>query len=529
MKVLIFDKITDPGIQYLRQQKDFNIIEAYDCTQQQRYDHIKDAEAIIVRSETQVTAEIIAAASRLKVIGRAGVGVDNIDVNAATEKGIIVMNAPGGNTIATAELTITHMLCATRPITQANAIMKQGAWERKNFAGNELFQKNLGIIGLGRIGREVAKRAQAFGMQVAAYDPYLTEEQAQTLEIKKVTLQELFKQSDYITIHVPKTEKTTNLINAQAFSQMKDGVRIINCARGGIINEDDLTHALQNKKVGAAGLDVYKDEPLSPTHPLRSMQNVVLTPHLGASTKEAQLGVGLEVAQSITEALKGGIIRNAVNMPSVDPRSMKILKPYLTLGEKLGTILQQISPKEIEKIKISYWGKILDIDSLPLTRSIQRGYLKKICGKNINDINAPYQLKNLGIESEVIQSNNESDYNELIQVQTITPDQKVNSIEGTLISKNNRPRIVRINEHVVEADAEGQFLILENEDVPGIVGMLGTVLGKNQVNIANMSLSRNAIGSIALTVLQLDSCPDNKTLKELTAHQNIKTVYAVEL
>ncbi len=529
MKIIVADKIAEAGVTALKNEKDFEVIEAYGSTQDKIKELMLNAHAIIVRSETKVTSDIISSSANLIAIGRAGVGVDNVDVDAATERGIVVMNTPGGNTIATAELTFTHILCAARPIAQAYTSMKEGKWDRKLFAGSELYTKVLGILGLGRIGSEIAKRARAFGMRVLAYDPYLTSDRAKALEVEQVELDKIFSKSDYITIHMPKNDQTLNLINAESISKMKDGVRIINCARGGLVNESDLIDAVKSGKVAAAGLDVYDEEPLSKESKLRDVSGIVLSPHLGASTKEAQVSVGLEIVETIKLALKSNMIKNAVNMPSVDSNTLKVLRPYINLGEKLGSVLQQISNTQIEKLQITYWGKIVDLDAMPLTRSIQRGYLKRISGDDVNDINAPHLMKRLGVSVDIIKSNTEIDYNELIRVESTTKKGESFCVEGTLIGKNNRPRIVCVNGRDIDSSLEGHLLILENQDIPGIVGMVGTMLGEFNVNIANMSLSRNTVGDNAITILQLDSILEKNVMDKLIEHDAINKAYLVVL
>ena len=375
MKVLVADKISPKGVAWLRQQPGLEVVEAYGSTPEKLLELVGDVHAIAVRSETKITAEVIAAARLLKVVGRAGVGVDNVDVEAATERGVIVMNTPSGNTVATAELTFTHILCGARPVPQAAASMRAGKWDRKSFSGLELFRKTLGIVGLGRIGSEVAKRAQAFGMRVLAYDPYLAPSRAKAMQVEAATLDEVLAQSDYITVHMPLTDDTRYMINGPAFDKMKKGVRIFNCARGGIIEEAALIAAVKSGRVGAAGLDVYEDEPLSAESELRKLPNVTLTPHLGASTAEAQDAVGVEIAEQIADVLNGGVIRNAVNMPSIDAASLATLGPYLDLGAKLGTLVQQIATPQVASLKITYWGKMVDVDAASVTRSVQRGFL----------------------------------------------------------------------------------------------------------------------------------------------------------
>ncbi len=529
MKILIADKISDAGIDYLKEQTGFEVVVAVGSAPDRLMELIFDAAAVIVRSETKITVEVIAAAQSLKVIARAGVGVDNVDLEAATERGIVVMNAPSGNTNATAELTITHMLCAARPICQADASMRQGQWDRKQFIGTELFGKTVGILGLGRVGTEVAKRAQSFGMKVIACDPYLAPERGQALDVESVEFEEILKRADFISVHMPLTEKSRGLINAAVIAQMKDGVRIINCARGGIVVEADLVTALKSGKVSAAGLDVYEEEPVAPESELRKLPGLVMTPHLGASTREAQQSVGLEVAKGVAGFLKEGIVVNALNMPSVELGTLKILKPYLELGEKLGRVLQQIVNPSIEKLRITYWGRIIGLETLPLTRSIQTGYLRNIGGENVNAVNAPHYMKRLGIKVIVTQSDSDRDYTELVRVEAVDADKNLSSVEGTLIGLKQSPRIVRINRREVETSMDGNLLILEHVDMPGIIGMVGSVLGRDKVNIASMSLSRNTLGGLALTVLQLDSLPGKKTLDEITSPEAIKKTHLVEL
>jgi D-3-phosphoglycerate dehydrogenase len=529
MKVLVADKISPKGVAYLRQQPGLEVIEAYPSPDRKLLDLVKDVHAIAVRSETKITAEVIKAAPLLKVVGRAGVGVDNVDVEAATNHGVVVMNTPAGNTIATAELTFTHILCGARPVPQAAASMKSGQWDRKSFSGIELFKKTLGIVGLGRIGGEVAKRAQAFGMRVLAYDPYLAPSRAKAMQVEGVTLDELLKQSDYITVHMPLTDDTHYMIDEAAFEKCKKGLRIFNCARGGIIKESALIAALKSGKVASAGLDVFEEEPLSKDSEFLKLPNVVLTPHLGASTTEAQEAVGIEVAEQIADVLKGGIIRNAVNMPSIDAAAIKVLGPYLDLGTKLGTLVQQIAPQQVAQLRVTYWGKLVDIDVNAVTRAVERGFLRRISGEEVNYVNAPVLLERLGVRAEVIKSTDDSGYTELIRVEAIGADGATFSASGTLIGKGNQPRIVNINGREVEVAAEGKLLVLENVDQPGMVGEVGTILGKDKVNIADMSLSRLTPGATAYMVVRVDTEPSENARKVIKDHSAIKMAKFVQL
>lgn len=529
MKILVADKISPLGVDFLKNQEGFEVIEAYGSSPEKILELAKGVSGIIVRSETRITREVFAAAApTLKAVGRAGVGVDNIDSDAATDYGVVVMNTPGGNTIATAELTFTHMLCGARPLPQAAASMKAGRWDRKLYGGSELFHKVLGICGLGRIGAEVSKRARAFGMDVVAYDPYLSASKAEGMGIRQVELDELFRVADYITVHMPLTEATKHMIDEAAFDKMKDGVRIFNCARGGIVKETALLAALESGKVAAAGLDVYESEPLPADHPFRSHPKVNLTPHLGASTTEAQESVGIEIAEAIAEVLAGGAIRNAINMPSLDAQTLKTVGPYLDLCSALGSLVQQLALSKVDKVKITYFGKIVDLDANSLTRGILKGYLKDI-SSNVNFVNALVIMERLGLPVDVLKSSEETDYTELIRVEAHCADGSTVSAEGTLIGKGNSPRVVSINGREVEVEPYGCMLVLANSDELGIVGRVGTIIGKDGVNIAAMSLSRNEVGGVALNVASLDSDLSESAMNELRAIKAVKQAKQVHL
>ncbi|MFP4281977.1 MAG: phosphoglycerate dehydrogenase [Opitutales bacterium] len=530
MKILVADKISQSGVEYLKAQRDLEVVEAYGSSKEQLLEIVPEMDAIIVRSATTIDADLIAAASKLKAVGRAGVGVDNIDTEAATDRGVIVMNTPSGNTIATAELAFTHLLCSARPIPQANASMKSGEWNKKAFAnGTELNGKTLGVLGLGRIGGEVARRARAFKMKVLAYDPFLTAARAEQLGVLKVELDQLLAEADFITVHMPRTEATTHMIGREALAKVKAGVRIVNCARGGLIDEAALAEALADGRVAAVGLDVFEEEPLPAESPLRGFEQVVLTPHLGASTLEAQENVGLEVAEIIVEAIRGGMVRNAVNAPSVDPAVLKALRPYLVLGEKLGSVIQQLTPDQVTKLRLTYSGRVAELDVKPLNRAIQRGYLRNVTN-DVNDVNAPRIMDRLGIKGEIIKTDLERDYTELIRIEAVPSEGETYVIEGTLLGKSQNPRLTSVNGRDLDcALSEAYLLVIENEDVPGIVGMLGTVLAKHAVNISHMSLGRNNIGGVALNICGLDSRPPAAALDEIRGHERIKRADLVAL
>jgi len=531
MKIIICDPISPKGIALLQQRPEFNVVVLPKrLSEAELLPLVADATALVVRSETKVSKKVIEAAKQLRVVGRAGVGVDNVDIDAGTQHGVVVMNTPGGNTVTTAELTFTMLLSLARKVPQAYASMAAGKWDRKQFLGNELYGKTLGVLGLGRIGSEVARRALVFGMRVLGYDPFLTEARAKAMGIELVAdLDDVYRDSDFITVHMPLTDDTKYLIDEAALAKTKKGIRLFNCARGGIIKESALIAALKSGHVGSAGLDVFEDEPLAEDSELRKLPNVVLTPHLGASTAEAQDAVGVEVAEQIADVLNGGVIRNAVNMPSIDATALKVLSPYLDLGAKLGALVQQIAPSQIAKLRITYSGKIVDLDANSVTRSIQRGYLKRISGEEVNFVNAPFMLQRLGIQAEVVKSTGDSVYNEAIFVEAIAPDGNAYSAVGTLAGKSNEPRIVEINGRDVEVAADGKLLVLENLDKPGMVGTVGTILGKDGVNIADMSLSRITPGGTAYMVVRVDNEPSANARAEIKGNPAIKLAKFVQL
>jgi D-3-phosphoglycerate dehydrogenase / 2-oxoglutarate reductase len=526
-KVLVADPIAQRGIDELAQGGLLDVTVKIGLKPEQLLEIIGDFEGLVVRSETKATAKIIEAATKLKVIGRAGVGVDNVDVDAATKRGIIVMNTPGGNTISTAEHAFSLMVSTARNIPQADASVKSGKWDRKTFLGVELYNKTLAILGMGRIGREIARRAIAFGMRVVAYDPYLSASQARSLQVELVdSLDDVVPQADFITLHMPLTAETKYMLNAERLAKTRRGVRIVNCARGGLIQETALIEALKSGQVAAAALDVFETEPLPADSPLRGIPNIVFTPHLGASTAEAQEGVGIEVAEQIRAALLHGEIRNAVNMPNIDAKTLAAVGPHLALGEKLGLFLSQIAAKRCDSLNINFSGKINDVDTTPITRAVLTGFLRAAGGGEVNIVNAPAFAQNLGLKVTESRESSVGDFAELTEL-TATGEGGWVSVAGTFFG--NAPRIVKINGRHVEARPEGVIFLLQNRDRPGIVGHVGTLMGRHGVNIASMSLSRNEAGGEALTVLNLDSVPGEALIKELTAEGDIKSAQVVQL
>jgi D-3-phosphoglycerate dehydrogenase / 2-oxoglutarate reductase len=478
-----------------------------------------------------VTRKVIEAATKLKVVGRAGVGVDNVDVEAATQRGVVVMNTPGGNTITTAELSFAMLLALARKVPQAHSTMVEGKWDRKQFQGVELADKTLGVLGMGRIGTEVAKRALAFGMKVIGYDPFLTEGRAKALGVQLAAdLDEVYRAADFITVHMPVTDTTRGMLNTEAFGKMKPGVRIVNCARGEIIVDNDLIAALDAGKVAAAGLDVFVTEPLPADHPFRKHPGITLTPHLGASTAEAQEKCGIEVAEVITSYLLTGEVRNAVNLPFLDAKTYEEVKPYLTLGEKIGKLLAQLAPAAVDRLHITYGGKAKELPNIdPITRAVLQGFLSRAAVKDLNNINVRSIASTLGITVEEKRSSEPVTFNEWLHVQAFNGSEKVISAGGTFFGSPNNPRIVRLYSTPVEIPISGTLLLLTNKDRPGIVGYLGTLMSKHKINIASMSLSRDEAGGHALTVLNLDSAPPAAVLKEIESDPDISNVRVVQL
>jgi D-3-phosphoglycerate dehydrogenase len=526
-RVLVADAVSSKGVEVLGQDGQIEVVTKTGLKEAELIAIADQFDGIVVRSQTKINQAVMAAASRLKVVGRAGVGVDNVDVEAATARGIVVMNTPGGNTISTAEHTFSLLLSLARSIPQAHASIKAGQWDRKTFQGVELCNKTLGIIGMGRIGSEVARRAIAFGLRVIVYDPYLALSRAKSLQVELADqLTPVLEQADFITVHMPLTPETQGILNAKTMAQCKKGVRLINCARGGLINEADLLAALKSGQVAGAALDVYEQEPPPKDFPFRDLPNVVLTPHLGASTAEAQESVGIEVAEQIYDYLVKGMVRNAVNMPNVDAHTLQIIKPYLMAGEKVARLLAALAPPHLETLNISYSGSLTEVDTTAVTRSILKGLLARAGGPEINEVNAPSLAKSLGLKITESKQSEVGDFTELLTLEASSGSEKF-EIAVTFFAR--KPRIVRMNGQPVEAIPEGVLLIMENRDRPGIVGWIGTLLGQHKINIANMSLGRNEAGQRALSVLNLDSFPKDEVIREIASDPDIYSVKVVEL
>ncbi|MGB2661420.1 MAG: phosphoglycerate dehydrogenase [Candidatus Omnitrophota bacterium] len=527
MKVLISDPLAKEGVNILKTQK-FKVDEVSKLSEAELCKKIKGYDALIVRSGTTVTKKIIEASDKLKVIGRAGVGLDNVDVMAASKKGIVVMNAPAGNTMSTAEHAFSLMLSLSRNIPQASYSVKQGRWDRKKFMGVELYGKALGVIGLGRIGAEFAKRALSFGMKVLAYDPFLSEEKARSLNVEPASLDALLKASDFITIHTPLTDETKHLIDERAFQKMKKGVRIINAARGGIVDEKALAKNIKSGKVAGAALDVYETKAKPPVDsPIVDIDSVITTPHLGASTEEAQINVAMDIARSVGDALLGKGFRNAANIPAMEEDALEVIEPYVNLAERLGSIQSQLISEPIKSITVKYVGEVADIDVAIITRSLVKGIFNPMLEEEVNYINSMLIAKERGVKVTEKKTSDITDFANLINVEIATARKKY-FVMGTLFA-NKEPRIVKMDKYYVEAIPDGYMLVVSNKDVPGVVGAIGTLLGKHKVNIAGMSFGRDKKTKEAISLLNIDSEVPKDVLRKLKKVKNINDVKQVRV
>ncbi|MBI3996875.1 MAG: phosphoglycerate dehydrogenase [Candidatus Omnitrophica bacterium] len=518
MRVLIADHLSEDGITILKNEPGLAVDVKTGLSSKELAEMIGPYEGLVVRSSTKVTAEVIAKADHLKVIGRAGVGLDNVDADAATKRGIIVMNVPAGNTISTAEHTMSMIMACARRIPQADASLRAGLWERSKFVGTELFGKTLGIVGLGKIGTEVAKRAQSFGMRVIACDPFLSTERAQQLEIQLMDLKHVYTEADFITVHTPLTAETKHMIGAKEIATMKKGVRLINCARGGIIDEQALHQAIVEGKVAGAAIDVYEEEPPK-NHPLTKLEQVVCTPHLGASTQEAQLNVAIEVAKQVADALLGRGIRNAVNMPSVDAQTLKVLQPYIILGERLGSLASQLSGGKTAEVHVTYVGEMTSHDTSAVTLAILKGILTPVVGENVNYVNASLIAAERGVKVVEAKATRMDEFANLLSLD-VRGDGNSLTLQGTL-SARREPRIVKIDKYFVEAVPEGYLLIIKNQDKPGLIGQLGTLLGEAKINIAGMTNGRDEPGGTAITVVNIDNTVPPNVLEQVKTLRHV--------
>lgn len=518
-KVLVSDPISDMGIQQLMDASDVVVDKKPGLSEDELVQIIPEYDGLLVRSQTKVTEKIMEAGKNLKVIGRAGVGVDNINLEAATKRGIVVINAPDGNTITTCEHAFAMMMALARHIPQAYAKTIQGTWDRK-FLGVELRNKTLGVLGMGRIGSEVAKRAKAFGMDILGYDPFLTEERAEKLGIKLATVDDIVRGADFITVHTPLTPETKHMISRPQFEVMKKGMRIVNCARGGVVDEAALVEAIDQGIVAGAAFDVFEKEPPEADHPFLHNPKIIVTPHLGASTVEAQENVAIDVSEQVLHILRNEPFKNAVNMPPVAPSVMNKLQPYFELGQKIGTFAAQLNNEAVQEIHVDYAGDLAEVDTQPLTRYIIKGVLSRHFGNDVNIVNSMHLAKARDVNVVVSQASATKGFTNLISVSLKTQDGAERRVAGTLLNGYGA-RIVQIDKFPVDIAPEGHLIFISHNDKPGIIGNVGTLLGKNDVNIATMQVGRKVVGGEAIMVLGVDKETPKEVLNDLTKLQEI--------
>jgi D-3-phosphoglycerate dehydrogenase / 2-oxoglutarate reductase len=526
MKILVSDGLDEIGLNLLRSTEGFAVDTPEQWTMEQIEEALPEYEGLIIRSRTKVTEKMLQKADRLKVIGRAGTGVDNVDLKAASNQGILVMNTPGANAMAAAEHTLALMLALSRHVPQAAQSVREGRWEKKRFMGTEVNQQTLGVIGLGKIGSIVADRALAMGMEVLGHDPYMSPEAAAKMGVTWVSLDGLLSRSDFITLHTPITKETDKIINASTIARMKRGVRIINCARGGLIDEAALYRGLQEGRIAGAALDVFSSEPPL-QNPLLSLDNVIATPHLGASSIQAQTNVARDIALQFIDYLLRGVIRNAVNFPNISAKAYERMHPYLILAEKLGSLLGQLNTR-VERLEIEYSGQ--DLEGLPLepvTQTVVKGFLEPVMAEKVNLVNAPIMLQKRHIELITASTSDTGGYPGMIMVRAGGKD-FISSARGTVFPGEG-PRLIRLNAYRLEAELEGINLVIQNLDKPGVIGLIGSTLGNFQVNIANMHLSRTPVKDRAMSIIRIDEEAPEEALNTLRQHPNILSVQQVRL
>jgi len=527
MNILVAEPIAAAALDLLRAEPGWNVIVS---NPKEYAQHLADAEALLVRSAVQVTTDVLAQAPRLRVIGRAGVGVDNVDLDAATTAGVLVMNTPGGNAISVAEHTLALMLAMARHIPQASASTRAGKWEKKKLMGNELRGKTLGIVGLGSIGREVVKRARAFEMRVVAHDPYVTSKLAEDIGAELLDLPALYGESDYLSLHVAATPETQGMLSRDAFAAMKPGVRIVNCARGELVDEAALAESVASGKVAGAALDVFAAEPVGAGNPLFASEAVLATPHIAGSTEEAQEIVGVRIAQQVVEYLKNGVAINAVNMPALSPEQYRALSPYITLAERLGNFAAYIAGGNPRIVRLTYFGRIADGNTNLLRNAGVAGALARSISKKANLVNAMPIAEQRGW---TVQEGREprSGHTDSIRLDLIT-DSGVTTVEGAVLLA--RPRLLQVDGIQCEAALAGQLLFMKNQDVPGVIGHVGTVLGKNHINIANFSLGRRDAPTApgqpleAVALVSIDGLVPETVLAQLRENPAVRFARAVE-
>ncbi|WP_137284154.1 phosphoglycerate dehydrogenase [Halorussus salinisoli] len=524
MKVLVTDPIADAGLDRLR-EAGHEVETAYDVEGDALLSAVSDANGLIVRSGTDVNEEVFEAATDLVIVGRAGIGVDNIDIESATEHGVIVANAPEGNVRAAAEHTVAMTFAAARSIPQAHARLKDGEWAKGDYLGTEVNAKTLGVVGLGRVGQEVARKLDSLGMDLVAYDPYISEDRAKQLGAELVDLDECLDRADFLTVHTPLTPETEGLISDEELAQIEGGY-LINCARGGVVDEDALAEAVEDGVLAGAAVDVFADEPVSPDNPLLDVEDVVVTPHLGASTEAAQENVATSTADQVAAAFAEEPVVNALNAPSIDESAFPRVEPYIGLAETAGKIATQLLDERISSIEVHYEGDIAEEDVELVTASAQKGVFQPLEWQ-VNAVNAPQIAEERGVEVTESKTRQTEDFQSLVRV-TVSGDEESISVEGTLFAGDD-PRIVRVDDYRIDAIPHGHMLVARNEDAPGVIGFIGTVLGDHEVNIAGMFNAREAIGGEALTVYTLDAQVPDEAKEALENDDRIIEARYIEL
>ncbi len=529
LRVLIADKLSEAGIDWLKEQADIEVDVTPGLPPDELAKIVGDYDGMIIRSGVKVTADVLANPGRLKCIARAGVGVDNIDVPVATAKGIIVMNTPGGNTLSTAELALALMLDMSRKIAPANVSLRKGEWNRKAYQGTQLAGKTLGVVGMGRIGMAVARRAAAMEMHVLGYDPFFAGSGGEDAFKMVKDLNELCAQADYITVHTPKSKETMGLVGREQFAVMKPTTRVINAARGGIIDEQELLKALDENRIAGAALDVYMSEPPTSEVEKRLIAHpkMLAVPHLGASTAEAQEQVAMEAARQLVEALSGQEVRNALNAPGFDRALPPLVRGYCDLATRMGTVLAKITPGALARVEVAYRGAVSEMNIAPITAYLLVGLLSPHMDQPINVINAPVLAEQRGVEVEQVTFDKVKEFSHVIEVRIAT-DQMKRSAVATMLG-DRLPRIIAIDGYRMEMKPEGHILFIFNDDVPGVVGTFGTILGKNNVNIADMMLSRKIEPKKAVMGISLDGPPGGKVIEEIRGYKFVNDVYYLEL
>lgn len=527
-RILVADDVSDKGLQPLR-DAGFVVEKKTGLVGKALHLALADSDGLVVRSETKVTPEVMDAARKLRVVGRAGVGVDNIDVPAATARGIVVMNAPDGNTITTAEHTLALLIALARNIPQANASVKAAKWDRKRFIGAELQGKTLGIIGLGRIGRAVAARARAFGMKIVAHDPFIAPDQARDLEIESASMDEVFSRADFLTVHTPLTSETRGLVGAQAFAKMRQGVRIINCARGGLVDEAALYDAIKSGIVAGAALDVFEQEPPPPDHPLLGLEEVIVTPHLGASTTEAQEGVAVTVAEQMRDYLLTGALRGAVNVPELGAKELSALQPYLALAESVGRFQAQLVDSAVREVRLEFAGEMVELDAAPVTRAFLAGLLRDVSAR-VNVVNAFViaEERRITVTTSYVRGGGHAP---AIRTRVICEggEQTVSGTVFGIAGGGREGRITEINDFRIEATPRGRILVMHNRDVPGVIGRVGTILGEQGINISAFHLGRRERGGEAMAVIEIDAQLDKGIMDQLLGFEPIISARQIDL